>query len=67
MIDIRDIRPGLRPDFATCAEEGRDLLRLFETDRHLPVQRRLICRWTIGADGKLACDWQVEISGTGEP
>jgi hypothetical protein len=54
LIDVQAVAPGV------AAISTIDLVTLFGLDRS-PVDRRLVCRWHRGSDGRIACHWEPDI------
>jgi hypothetical protein len=58
-LDIIDV-PAVAPGIAAVNVSTIDLVMLFGLDRS-PVDRRLVCRWHRGNDGRIACHWEPDI------
>jgi hypothetical protein len=56
---ILEFRPAAPGPVSRAA--ATDLVRLFGLDR-LPARRGLCCHWRCGADGRLMCIWQQDLS-----
>ena len=58
-LDIVDA-PAAAPGAAAINASAIDLIAMFGLDR-LSADRRLVCRWHRGIDGRIACHWEPDI------
>jgi hypothetical protein len=57
---ILDASPASKPGAVPFNAAAIDLMALFRLDR-LSSDRRLVCHWARGIDGRLACFWETDI------